>query len=70
MLFAKLSSKERLEMQGAVVNGCDDRSNSSGGGGVTELEVVLKQKRFTRQVTIGPNSIDFKSIVLMQFCTM
>jgi hypothetical protein len=33
--------------------------------GVTELEVILKQKTFTRQVTVGSNSSSFKLVECM-----
>ncbi|KAJ6433088.1 hypothetical protein OIU84_020171 [Salix udensis] len=39
---------DRFETHRAAVNGCSGRSDSSDMDGVTELEVILKQKTFTR----------------------
>ncbi|KAJ6720068.1 NUCLEAR PORE COMPLEX PROTEIN NUP1 [Salix viminalis] len=41
-------STDRFETHRAAVNGCSGRSDSSDMDGVTELEVILKQKTFTR----------------------
>ena len=64
--------KDRFETHRAAVNGCSGRSDSSDMDGVTELEVILKQKTFTRQVTAGSNSCRFESVecMLCNFCSM
>ncbi|KAG5237921.1 nuclear pore complex protein [Salix suchowensis] len=41
-------STDRFETHRAAVNGCSGQSDSSDMDGVTELEVILKQKTFTR----------------------
>uniref|UniRef100_A0A6N2M1G6 Uncharacterized protein n=1 Tax=Salix viminalis TaxID=40686 RepID=A0A6N2M1G6_SALVM len=65
-------STDRFETHRAAVSGCSGRSDSSDMDGVTELEVILKQKTFTRQVTAGSNSSSFElaECMLCNFCSM
>lgn len=52
LLFAKLFSKDCLEVHKEVINASSGLINSSSRGGVSELELILKQKTFTRQVIV------------------
>lgn len=63
-LFAKLFLKDCLEVHREAINASSGLINSLDRGGVTELELILKQKTFTRQVTVELKSTDFELAVM------
>lgn len=65
VLFEKFSLKDLFETHSATINGSSGPSDGSDMDGVTELEVILKQKTFTRQVSSGSNSSSFKLVECM-----
>ncbi|KAG6763376.1 hypothetical protein POTOM_030790 [Populus tomentosa] len=61
-----MSSTDCLEVHREAINASSGLINSLDRGGVTELELILKQKTFTRQVTVELKSTDFELAVMSE----
>lgn len=72
LLYANLFLKDLPGIRGSAIKEIDNPGSSSDGVGLTELEIILKQKTFTRQVILESYFSGFKLILFMHltYCNL